>query len=51
MTLAKAIEKVKKHRVLIGIVDGEKSDRARALDMLIAIAERELIRQEKEEQQ
>lgn len=48
MTLSEAIEKIKIHRVHIGIVDGEKSDRAEALDMLIEIAKRELVLQKKE---
>ena len=38
MTLSDAIEKMRKHRLLIGITDGEKSDRATALDMLLSIA-------------
>lgn len=38
MTLAEAIEKVHKLRVLWSITDGEKSDRVRALDMLLDTA-------------
>lgn len=38
MTLTQAIEKVEKMRVLTGIVDGEKSDRAKALDIMLEIA-------------
>lgn len=44
MTLSDAIEKMRKHRLLIGITDGEKSDRATALDMLLGIAKRELVK-------
>ncbi len=49
MTLSDAIEKMRKHRLLIGITDGEKSDRATALDMLLSIAKRELTKQESRE--
>ena len=49
MTLSDAIEKMRKHRLLIGITDGEKSDRATALDMLLGIAKRELTKQESRE--
>ena len=49
VTLSDAIEKMRKHRLLIGITDGEKSDRATALDMLLSIAKRELTKQESRE--
>ena len=44
MTLAEAIEKVHKFRVLSSITDGEKSDRVRALDMLLDAAREKMIR-------
>lgn len=49
MTLAEAIEKMKKHRILIGITDGEKSDKATALGVLIESAMREVRKEEKEQ--
>ena len=49
MTLSEAIEKMRKHRLLISITDGEKSDRATALDMLLGIVKRELTKQESRE--
>ena len=49
MTLTEAIEKMRKHRILIGITDGEKSDKATALGMLIESAMREVRKEEKEQ--
>ena len=46
MTLAEAIEKVHKLRVLSSITDGEKSDRVRALDMLLDAAREKMRKDE-----
>lgn len=46
MTLAEAIEKVHKLRVMSSIIDGEKSDRVRALDMLLDTAREKIRRDE-----
>lgn len=38
MELARAIEKMEKHRVLICLTDGKRSERAEALGLLLDIA-------------
>lgn len=48
MTLDEAVRKMSAHRILIGLTDGEKSEKATALTMLLEIAHKELARQEKE---
>ena len=48
MTLDEAVKKMSAHRILIGLTDGEKSEKATALTMLLEIAHKELARQEKE---
>ena len=48
MTLDEAVRKMSTHRILIGLTDGEKSEKATALDLLLEVAHKELVRQEKE---
>ena len=48
MTLDEAVRKMSTHRILIGLTDGEKPEKATALTMLLEIAHKELARQEKE---
>lgn len=42
MTLDEAVRKMSAHRILIGLTDGEKSEKATALTMLLEIAHKEL---------
>lgn len=49
ITLARAIERLRKKRILTGITDGERSEIAEAYDLALEIMRKEQRKQERKE--